>query len=338
MNNPDIKISLKGGSKIEKNIYDNIEYCFHSHLIINGKKINCRIYTSPNYINSLIQLFILKWEITHIVKNIKNLIAHVLSLNTSFFSKNFNTVLENMFTKDVLLSDTEIQTFPFYQYMDLINNKDLRIIIQNYLIVNFKIEDVLSLFYIKEEKINNNHIIELDFDKQRFIKYLPKNTLDDFNYKKSFVNSKTTADFETINKSVMYGLFDTVNQDKIIVSDKAKFILNKLFYELSEAKEEKELNQIIIKKIPFIHLERMSKSEITNKLNSQRTQYLALSLIKHEQYIDFVNKYIADTKREDLNFLLKKAVNDFKNKKIKVKKIKEAIMILNKEFAPGNKK
>lgn len=334
MNNPNIKINLKVAAKIEKNIYDKIEYCFHSYLKINREKLDCRIYTSDNYINSLIQLFIPPWEITYIVKNLDNLIARILSLNTSFFSKNFNAVLENMFTKDVLLGSAEIQTFPFYQYMDLINNRDLRIIIQNYLIVKFQIQDVLSLFYLKEENIDENHIIELDFDKERFIKYLPKNTLDDFNYKKTHICAKTMSDFEKINKSVMYTLFDMVMQDKIIVSDKAKFILNKLFYEFSEAKAEEELNQIIMKKIPFIHLERMSKSQIINKLNSQKTQDLALSLIKHEKYIDFVNKHIAESKKEDLSFLIKKAVDDYKNKKIKIKEIKEAIMRMNKEFAP----
>lgn len=283
----------------------------HSELKVNFKPVNTLIAVPSRFIN-LVALHILSpWELDLLRSTSRNRILGVLSVNSALFSRGIGSFL-NSFRGGSENIPAILSCMPFYEFMELVSDSDLRIIAQNFILPAFS-SSYMCLFRIgvADHATPEGAGIKLytvDSDWKRINKFLPRNILEEAEANLQWTGSEH---FDALNRQTMMDLFRAADSDRLVLSARARFILKNQFFDAIEAGYGSELEKLKSSGEPFASLEGLPYN--IRQLALSRVSDRDLCLVMHD----------AGEKGQALTPLLSRA---------RRAKIMEDIEVLKKQF------
>ena len=108
----------------------------HSELKINFMPVNTIVSVPAAFINLIALHALSAWELNLLQSTSRNRILSVLSVNSALFSRGIGSFLDSLRGGGVNLPSA-LTCMPFYEFMELIGDSDLRIVAQNFILPLF---------------------------------------------------------------------------------------------------------------------------------------------------------------------------------------------------------
>ena len=151
----------------------------------------------------------------------------ILLINKYIFRKNFSSYYKT--GKDLL----------FVEFLNLIENRDLSLVCQNYFLSNsFNAAHIRKLFYFKITSGKKTIIKNVPLlNRNQFLNHLPLRFRENFLLDKSYCDSY--GELVVINITALEGIYRNMEENKLLLSYKARYILEKEYG--SKEKEKKSV-------------------------------------------------------------------------------------------------
>ncbi len=335
LNIDDLNAVVKLGGNVDQRLLMSYDSSFKTKMKINGKSLNCRVLFKSSFINEIVELFIPAKYLKHLEYSLLNIISQIITLNDSLFAKHFFSEINKMLSVDDLINSVYVSSFPFTQYMDLIDDKDLSLIIQNYLLVNFSIGEIKNLFhYTVEVSAGDNEATcvcneeSTEYDSFRFRRCLSDARVEDFD------TCVVTGNLERhliLNSNVMNGIYEAAQSKKLLISGKARHLLRKLFYEMNEVNYINKINEITNCGFILSKLLNYNESEVSIIVNRYNMDDLALIIIAYKGKADYLKNYLSDIGQKELEYRIKKFNQEIKGESMGMKDLFEALLRIDNE-------
>jgi hypothetical protein len=226
----------------------------HAELNINHKPVSTLVAVPPEFIN-LIAL--------HTLENIKllhstplNRVLSVLSVSRALFSKGIGSFLNSYRGADKNLPEL-LSCMPFYQFMELISDSDLKIVAQNFILPAFS-SSYMRLFRIGVTDDSASGLVRrlytVNSDWQRINRFLPRIIVEDALAGLHW----TSADrFDELNRQTMTDLYSASDSGRLLLSARAKFILRNQFFDAMQEECRADIESLKSTGEPFVSFEKM---------------------------------------------------------------------------------
>jgi|GEM_PF-6398639 len=312
----DIKISIQFIDKINKDLFTKIDlYSIKYKLKMKNKTIESLVFFPRNIFLQLKKTYYTK-------KNIEDynndFFGQIISFNHHLLNNNFDDYI-NLFVPHIF----NFNIIPFYNFINLIDDFDLKKVVQNFLIQKYNHYEILKLFFIKDI---NGMIIEFDFDTDRIYKFLPKLKIEDIESIYNTFEPLDEENFKEFNKKVIKDLYVQVENNKLLLSNKALFILSKGYYEKKEKQGKNEINSIINNYRLFNKLNKIPKNDLSILLHNAGTQKLCSILLFNEEQKELILKIFSNKKQKQLNEDLDYFITNYEQGLLPVEKIKNNVI------------
>ncbi|HPS57081.1 MAG TPA: hypothetical protein PK514_03155 [Spirochaetota bacterium] len=227
----------------------------HSELKINFTPVSTLVAVPARFLNLIALNILSPWEVNLLQSSSRNRLLSVLSVNSAFFSRGIGSFL-NSYRGGGKNIPAIFSCMPFYEFMELVSDSDLKIIAQNFILPVFA-STYMCLFRIgvadhSSPGTESSKLYTVDSDWNRINKFLPRNVLEDAEANIQW----TGADhFDALNRQTMMDLFKAADSGRLLLSSRAMFILRNQFYDAIQAGYRKELEQLKQSGEPFVSLD-----------------------------------------------------------------------------------
>ncbi|MEW5815313.1 MAG: hypothetical protein AB1798_07980 [Spirochaetota bacterium] len=300
-----------------------------SKIFINQRFIPCDLFLTQESVQFLLRSHGEAWDGQYLPKYSHKPIEILLSLNQNILRKKLTTFYLRHVNhqSDLFALKKKGKPFiPFPLFCRLLEEKDLYLIFQ-YITVHVEtVKSLRSLFYytrietIPGGKSHTCEIAPVFFDDQRIKAVLPRLQAElwDRDRRNIFF---TPEEYKNGNISVMKSLYFAALKKDLLLSGKALFILENIFYKIIQGDIIEKLTELTQKNIPFESLQKLQRKSLQQYLAGKNNKFLSLMLIGSEKGLDIIKPNISRRRRvnlvEDYNYYLKQ----FKMQQVKAEEV-----------------
>lgn len=252
----------------------------NAELILNYSRMEISVCCPKNFIDLLYGQFLKPWEYKLLPATPHDFLSGIVLLNIALFNKNVKTFFKR-YKGELAYMPIVTTCIPFYELIDLIDDRDLRIIIQNLLIPKYS-TGISKLFNIgipiKKEtgdtgrkKSKSLKVFQVAYDQERVKKFLPEITISDIEHQ---IQYSLADDFDSFNKSIMREIIKSIAADKITISHKTRYILINEIYDILNTEFKKQLNDLKEQGVPFKKMQKLPNNRLINFINRINNQDL----------------------------------------------------------------
>ncbi len=242
------------------------------------------------------------WEVSLFQFTMRNRLLAIVSLNKTVFSRGIQSFVRNL-GADSIPMPVEITCLPFYEFMELIGDGDLKIIIQNYLVPKYG-PSYRCLFTISiteraasgdsEPAITRSRIVEVEYDRARFERFLPAALKEEDDYWRYSVSQDR---FDPVNREAMEGLFRAMESDRIVLSYRARYVLVNQFFSLLQEEYAAEIERYRSAGSPFSELRDLDRNARAMAIGRVSNEDLCMAVAVAGSGEDIASAAMSDTRR-----------------------------------------
>ncbi len=243
--------------------------------------------------------------------------GRILQINKFLFRNRF----ENFYK--------EKENLIFTEFISIITGRDLSLICQNFFLSKtFNTQILKKLFYYKTKQGDKTILKNIPFcNRDQFLNHMP------VRIRESFIKNKIYAEsydeMIEINSMVLENIYLEMKNDKLLLSYKARFILEKEYGAKEKKNKIKRLRKLINEKKYINILNKFDKKDIQILLNNMKCKILSDTLIYQTDELIKLKPYLSKTRfielREDVKFTQEK----IKSNQIDINRICDSIEAFN---------
>jgi hypothetical protein len=276
----------------------------NGELLVNYSRMGIAVYAPRKYFELIYPLILKPWEYRIPVKSTLDYLIPLLSLNMALFGKNVSTFMKK-YKGAVAYLPAVTSCIPVYELMDLLDNSDLRILIQNFLVPKYTAE-IIKLFNIgvqsKKESAGNGKssvsVLQVAFEKERINPMIPPFIAEEMDRKEQYCKAE---EFDSFNKSVLKEIMKATATGRILVSFKMHYIFINEINNIINQEDIKRLGDIRSKGIPFNTLKKLPKNRMINFVNKIGNPDLCKSLIGSEEETAALQSCMSRSRRKQFS-------------------------------------
>ncbi|MCK5199636.1 MAG: hypothetical protein KAR21_14850 [Spirochaetales bacterium] len=213
-----------------------------------------------------------------------------------------NSTLFNIFLKENLFPSL---TLP--EFFNLIDNADLRRVVQNYFSgTGWNSEAMQPLFIYSKKVVEQKKIYYFYdplFDRSRFFSFLPKAQKDE--WKRSREASGSREEMISAGRKALKEIYHAFRDDHLDLSFKSSILLRNEFKIRGEGKIRKELDLLMQKEPLSILLENKFAGDVQNLLAGLTAKVLANALVLYTNNLESLEPFISRNYRAEVKELIK---------------------------------
>lgn len=226
----------------------------HSELRINFRSVSALVAVPSSFINLIAFNILSPWELNLLQSTPRNRILGALSVNSALFSRGIGSFLDSFRGVGENISAV-LTCMPFYEFMELVSDADLKIIAQNFILPAFS-SAYMQLFRIGVTDFSGQgnagcRLYTVNSNWQRIKRYLPRNVLEDAEAGMHWTGADS---FDALNKMTMTDLYAASESGRLLLSARARFILRNQFFDAVQAGYRAELESLRAAGEPFTSL------------------------------------------------------------------------------------
>jgi len=172
---------------------------------------------------------------------------------------------------------------PLYEFMDLLDDRDLRILMQNLLVPKYS-SGIARLFNIgipvkKDGTVPGKkslRVLQVAYDRERINQMIPPIIMEEIDRKVQYIMAD---EFDSFNKEILKEITKAITVGRISISYKTRYILMHEIYDIINEEESKRLMDLRSKGIPFSNLNKLPKNRMINFVNKIGNNDLCKSVI-----------------------------------------------------------
>jgi hypothetical protein len=274
------------------------------------------------------------------VKQLKALGSYpllVYALNSAYLHKHIQNYAEFSYPlpdNSAPTKDTVKKFLLMARFINLIDTRDLMVLVQNYFVQNYKTADLVALFYYSvinpSTKIRKNSSL-LEFDEKRFTRFLVGVHIEEFEFQKT-KEAKSIDFLYDHNLKLFLELGQALKSDKLILSEKGYHVYYNIFMEYYKESKKEELDLLgnlddyikTVKEFP-----KKFASEMINELSKE---VVCISYIEDRRALDFLSGFMSKNRKDQMYEDFQYYKKQFKDKKIDILDIYDARKILFQKY------
>jgi hypothetical protein len=306
---------------------------FNGELLVNYSRMGIAVYAPRKYFEAIYPLLLKPWEYRIPVKSARDYLIPLLSLNLSLFAKNVSVFMKK-YKGAVAFLPAATSCMPVYELMDLLDNSDLRILIQNFLLPKYSVE-IVKLFNIgvmsKKESTGQGkpsvNVLQIAYEKERINPMIPPIAAEEIDRKEKYIKAE---EFDSYNKSVLKEIMKAIASGRISVSYKMRYIFVHEINDIINEEDIKRLGDIRSKGIPFSTIKKLPKNRMINFINKIGNPDLCRSLIGSEEENAMLQSCMSRSRRKQFADDFKYIRQQYDNGHLNPEEIIEAKLKINK--------
>lgn len=339
-----LKAKLKV-SNISQDILEEIDFN-----TLNGKKF-CLLKTDlritknhlthfyildPNYLTFISQKLNTNSESARL-KNGSTSIEIAYSLNTSLLHIDLEKYADYSQGNPENSSPTKDTIKKFLllaRFFNLIDTRDLMVLIQNYFVQNYKTVDLVNLFYYSvvnpATNIRKNTSL-IEFEEKRFTRFLVGVHVEEF----EFLKTKELKSLENLydhNLKLFLELNLALKSDKVILSEKGRYVFYNVFMNYYKESREIDLNNFGTLSDYIATVKTFPKKFASEMINELSKEVICISYVENREALDFLTTFMSKNRKDQMNedFIYYK--KQFKDKKIDILDIYDCRKVLFEKY------
>lgn len=278
--------------------------------IVNYSTIEISVFVSGNLITLLNSLHLNQQEYNASAESKSDILKTMLSLNAESFRRGVKLFF-NKYKGALPYMPVITRCIPFHELIDFIDERDLRIIIQNLLVPQYS-SDIAMLFNIginvsrngEDEKSNAQlKVIRLPYNRERVEKSIPVNIKDDFFSKTIY---SPASEFEKFTIKVMEDIIKAQASDRISLSYKTMYIFKNSILKILNEEHDRRLNDLKSRGIPFARMRELPENRLINLINRIESRILCLIVLESDEGLKIILDCMSSGRRrrflEDLEY------------------------------------
>jgi len=284
----------------------------HAELNINFNPLSTLVAVPSAFIN-LIALNTLGHEEIQLLRSTPhNRMLSIISVNRALFSKGISSFLNSYRGDDKNLPEL-LSCMPFYQFMELISDSDLKIVAQNFILSAFS-SSYMQLFRIGVTDDSGSdgvvrRLYTVNSDWQRINRFLPRVIVEEA---LTTVHWTGAERFDELNRKTMTDLYSASDSGRLLLSARAKFILRNQFYDAMQDGCSVDLELLRSAGEPFESFEKMPYNIRQLSIAGVNDRDLSLLILWAEEKREALTPLLSRSRRgrimEDVDLLRKQQV------------------------------
>ncbi len=309
---------------------------FKTDLKISKNHLSLFLMIDPTYLSYLSSKFLGAAEFK-ILKSIGSFPNLVYSLNTSLLHKHISNYAEFSYPIPDNTAPTKETVKKFLlmaRFLNLIDTRDLMVLIQNYLVQNYKTADLVGLFYFSvinpTTKIRKNTSL-MEFEEKRFTKFLVGVHIEEFEFQKTREAKNLEALYDQ-NLKFFLELAQALKSDKLIFSEKGNHVFYNVFMEYYKQSKKEELDRLGSLEDYIKTVKEFPKKFASEMINELSKEVVCISYVEDRSALDFLSGFMSKNRKEQMYEDFQYYKKQFKDNKIDILDIYDSRKILFEKY------
>lgn len=308
---------------------------FRADLRISKNHLSLYILTEPDFLFALMDTLMDDFSKKEYKKS-NHIPSLVFGLNTFLLHKEKDNYAEFSYpTTEITTKIDEVKKFLLIaRFINLIDNRDLMVLVQNYFIQNYKTTDLVSLFIYSvlnpSTNTKKNYVLQ-EFDEKRFISFLVGVHIEEFEFQKT-KEQKSIEFMYDQNLRFFLELNQALKSDKMVLSAKARHVFYDIFMKYYMDSKSAELDSLgnltdYIKDVRGFH--KKFASDMVSELSKE---VVCISYIDNREAVDFLTTFMSKNRKEQIMEDYQYYKKQFKDNKIDILDVYDARKILFQKY------
>ncbi len=260
----------------------------------------CRVVIQNTGIAPLLKNLLYPREMELLRMGSMQLLKALYLLNRALLRKNTGIIFRNAVTSassPVLLKSGAARQILFHEFAGLLEDRDVRLILQNHLIRELEPASFGSLLCYYETVVSaegdkQQRLVRFaDSGEGRLKSFLPESYRLEWERNAQLGNitgSENEAGFIERNTEIMKGIYRAVRNGRLLLSERARYVLKTGFYGVLRKEFDRILDEAKAKNVPFAELKALPKKALQELLMHVDNRIMCLALIGRESEMDFL--------------------------------------------------
>jgi hypothetical protein len=186
-------------------------------LLVNYSRMGIAVYVQRAYFGLMYPHALKPWEYKLPVKSAREYLSPVLSLNMAFFNKNVSSFMKR-YRSGLAYLPAATTCIPVYELMDLMDNYDLRILLQNLLLPKYStgIARLFNIGILSKKTAEGTEkplvrVLQVAYDKERITSMIPPVIAEEIDRKGQYIIAE---EFDSFNKEVLKEITKAMARDQ----------------------------------------------------------------------------------------------------------------------------
>jgi hypothetical protein len=311
-------------------------YLLKTDLRITKNHLTHFLIVDPNYLNFISQKVNSSIENTRL-KTSSSILEIAYSINSTVLHKDLDKYADYSYAlpDDSVPTKDNVKKFLLLaRFFNLIDTRDLMVLIQNYFVQNYKTADLINLFYYSvinpTTNIRKNTSL-IEFDEKRFTRFLVGVHVEEF----EFLKTKELKGLDFLydhNMKLFLELNLALKSDKIILSEKGRYVFYNVFMNYYKESREADLNTLGTLNDYITNVKAFPKKFASEMINELSKEVICISYIENREALDFLITFMSKNRKDQMteDFIYFK--KQYKEKRIDILDVYESRKVLFQKY------
>jgi hypothetical protein len=311
-------------------------YLLKTDLRITKNHLTHFLIVDPNYLNFISQKVNSSIESTRL-KTSSSILEIAYSINSTVLHQDLDKYADYSYAlpdNSVPTKDNVKKFLLLARFFNLIDTRDLMVLIQNYFVQNYKTADLINLFYYSvinpTTNIRKNTSL-IEFDEKRFTRFLVGVHVEEF----EFLKTKELKGLDFLydhNMKLFLELNLALKSDKIILSEKGRYVFYNVFMNYYKESREADLNTLGTLNDYITTVKAFPKKFASEMINELSKEVICISYIENREALDFLITFMSKNRKDQMteDFIYFK--KQYKEKRIDILDVYESRKVLFQKY------
>ena len=281
---------------------------FKGRVGVAGTRMPVDAFLDYGTLSWLLRLFCDPWDAQNAPKGAEAVLSLLLSLNQSLLRRWLPSFHRRFLDVEPAAEPgaPPRERLPFPVFLDLLGDRDARILLQNQVLRSLGDRDIRSLYRcaVRVKDAEGNEAVRIvtprAFDEERLKNFLPRRAMEDWQIA-SPDRLASPSENQDLSDAVLKGIREALQRKQILVSPKVSLILEKMFVPGARGASKRKMEQAASSKEPFESLHKMPRPTLQQFLGVQSNKALCLVLVGAEAELPLIRENISKNKCRTLD-------------------------------------
>lgn len=281
---------------------------FRGRIGVAGTRMPVDALLDYGTVSWLLRLFCDPWDAQNAPKGAEAVLPLLLSLNQSLLRRWLPTFHRRFLDIEPAAEPggQPGERLPFPVFLDLLGDRDARLVLQNCVLQSLGDRDIRSLYRcaVRGKDAEGRESVRVVtprlFDEARLKGFLSRRALEDWQIAAPD-RLASPEESRDLSDAALKGVREAVQRKQILVSPKVPLILEKMFLPGARGAAKRKLEQAALFKEPFESLQKMPRPALQQFLGVQSNRALCLVLVGAEKGLPLIRENISRNKRRTLD-------------------------------------
>lgn len=256
-------------------------------LCVSGLNLSCETWVSEACLAVLGAAALDPWDWREAKRSRPAQLAAVMALSEGMLRGRLPSLhrggLEAQGKADLVEADSP---FPFSAFMDLVGDRDLRVALQNQVLLSVGALPLRALFSYAESVSTPGAVgvvrtvTPCSFDEQRLVGFLPRRAAEEWSGRAAQLPDK--SGYQELNARVLADIRAAAARGHLVLTRRARYVLERMYRPIVQAQAQDLLLELTKARVPFAELEKLAPPRIQEILGRESIRSISLALLGAE--------------------------------------------------------